>query len=119
MILLRYIIVYKDRLEIFINVLPLADSTEDLLITDEDLTTYGLLEPNENQKTADNDGFPSENSFGELTPLSNELASPLNELSFVSLFTILPPLCASSQSRTHSENPAEFSFSPVLISVSP
>ena len=65
MILLRYIIVYKDRLEIFINVLPLADSTEDLLITDEDLTTYGLLEPNENQKTADNDGFPSENLIGD------------------------------------------------------
>lgn len=62
--LLNRIIVYKDRVEVFINILPHANSSIDLQITNKDLETYGLLEPIKKEKTAQKDGFPSDNSVG-------------------------------------------------------
>ncbi len=67
--LLNRVIVYKDRVEIFVNILPYEDATAELLITNEDLTTYGLLETSENEKIALSSDFPSDNSAG--TPGGN------------------------------------------------
>ncbi len=67
--LLNRVIVYKDRVEIFVNILPYEDATAELLITNEDLTTYGLLETSENEKIALSSDFPSDNSAG--TPDGN------------------------------------------------
>lgn len=50
--LLNRVIVYKDRVEIFINILPYEDYCAELKITDEDLTAYDLLETTENKKIA-------------------------------------------------------------------
>ena len=67
--LLNRVIVYKDRVEIFINILPYEDSCAELKITDEDLTAYDLLETTENKKIALSSDFPSDNSIG--TPDGN------------------------------------------------
>ena len=63
--LLNRVIVYKDRIEIFVNLLPLKNSTADLQITDSDLWTYGLLESDTRQNTTNMDVIPSENSYGD------------------------------------------------------
>ena len=62
--LLNQVIVYKDRVEIFINILPCEDASADLLITNEDLETYGLLETSENGEIAREGDFPSEKTIG-------------------------------------------------------
>lgn len=67
--LLNRVVVYKNRVEIFINILPFEDSAADMLITNEDLSTYGLLEINEKEKVAQTSDFPSDNSVG--TPGGN------------------------------------------------
>lgn len=67
--LLNRIIIYKNRVEVYVNILPLEDSCADLLITDEDLVAYGLLEPNENEKIAHTGDFPTDISFG--SPMGN------------------------------------------------
>ena len=62
--LLNRIIVYKDRVEIFINLLPVANTNIDLQITNKDLTTYSLLETNSNEKIALTSDFPSDKTLG-------------------------------------------------------
>lgn len=64
--LLNRVIVYKNRVEIFVNILPYEDSTAELQITNEDLTTYGLLETEVNEKIAPKSDFPSDKTAGEL-----------------------------------------------------
>jgi len=64
--LLNRIIVFKDRVAVFINLLPLTNATTDLQITDKDLMSYGLLETDTNQNTATMCGIPSERLFGDL-----------------------------------------------------
>lgn len=59
--LLNKVIVFKDRVEVFINILPLADASAELQITDKDLATYGLLEPAEMKKAAKGDFFRVKN----------------------------------------------------------
>ena len=66
--LLNRVVVYKDRIEIFINILPYEDAAAEMLITNDDLSTYGLLETDDNEKIAPKDDFPSDNSIG--TPVS-------------------------------------------------
>lgn len=63
--LLNRVVVYKDRVEIFINLLPVANTDIDLQITDKDLETYGLLEPIHNEKAVRMNDFPSEKMFGD------------------------------------------------------
>lgn len=63
--LLNRVVVYKDRVEIFINLLPVANTSIDLQITDTDLSTYGLLEPQNNEKVVQKNDFPSEKMFGD------------------------------------------------------
>lgn len=58
--LLNRVIIYKDRVEIFINLLPAINANIDLQITDKDLATYGLLEPHNNEKAVHTNDFPSE-----------------------------------------------------------
>ena len=62
--LLNRVVVYKDRIEIFINILPYEDAAAEMLITNDDLATYGLLETDDNEKIAPKDDFPSDNSIG-------------------------------------------------------
>lgn len=66
--LLNRVVVYKDRVEIFINLLPVANTDIDLQITDKDLATYGLLETQNSEKAVHTNDFPSEKMLGELAP---------------------------------------------------
>ena len=62
--LLNKVIVYKDRVEVFINILPLSGASAELQITDKDLATYGLLEVGtEMEKAANGDFFRVQNSL--------------------------------------------------------
>ena len=63
--LLNRVVVYKDRVEIFINLLPVANTDIDLQITDKDLATYGLLEPQNKEKAVHKNDFPSEKMSGD------------------------------------------------------
>ena len=63
--LLNRVVVYNDRIEIFINLLPYEDAAAEMLITNEDLATYGLLENEENEKIAHTSDFPSDKTIGE------------------------------------------------------
>lgn len=63
--LLNRVVVYKDRVEIFINLLPVSNTDIDLQITDKDLTTYGLLESQNNEKAVHKNDFPSEKMSGD------------------------------------------------------
>jgi len=77
--LLNRVIVYKDRIEVFINLLPLSNASADSQITSKDLVAYSLLESPqtdtaaaicvENKKIACDDDltvdFPSENHDGD------------------------------------------------------
>ena len=63
--ILNRVIVYKDRLEIFINLLPVANTDINLHITDKDLATYGLLEPHNSEKAVHMNDFPSEKMSGD------------------------------------------------------
>lgn len=63
--ILNRVIVYKDRVEIFINLLPVANTDIDLQITDKDLATYGLLEAQNSEKAVHTNDFPSEKMFGD------------------------------------------------------
>lgn len=65
--LLNRVVVYNDRIEIFINLLPYEDANAEMLITNEDLATYGLLENVDNEKIAHTSDFPSEKTSGEPT----------------------------------------------------
>ena len=66
---LNRVVVYKDRVETFINILPYEDAIAEMSITNDDLSAYGLLEATESVKTAQNDGIPSDISAG--TPKGN------------------------------------------------
>ncbi len=57
---LNRVIVYKDRVETFINILPYEGATAEMSITNDDLSAYGLLEAAENKKTAQIGDFPSD-----------------------------------------------------------
>lgn len=84
--LLNRIVVYKDRVEVFVNILPLENSSADLMITDADLATYELLESNENEKIAHTSDFPSDNSVG--TPAGNRTRNgPLGGGCYIHLTT--------------------------------
>lgn len=63
--LLNRVVVYNDRIEIFINLLPYENANAEMLITNEDLATYCLLENEENEKIAHTSDFPSDKTFGE------------------------------------------------------
>ena len=63
--LLNRVIVYKDRVEVFLNLLPINDMNSDLQITDEDIESCGLLEPTQKEKVAQKSDFPSEKNFGD------------------------------------------------------
>lgn len=63
--LLNRVIIYKDRVEVFINLLPVANTDIDLQVTDKDLATYGLLEPQHNEKAVQKNDFPSEKMSGD------------------------------------------------------
>lgn len=72
--LLNRVIVYKDRVEVFLNLLPINDMNSDLQITDEDIESCGLLEPTQKEKVAQKSDFPSEKNFGEEQSHKYELA---------------------------------------------
>ena len=65
--LLNRVIVYKDRVEVFLNLLPINDMNSDLQITDEDIESCGLLEPTQKEKVAQKSDFPREKNFGDPT----------------------------------------------------
>jgi len=71
--LLNRIIVYKERVEVFINLLPTSGSNLDLQITDADLATYGLLDSDTQRKTAHTGDFPTDISVGEPRLFSQHL----------------------------------------------
>lgn len=73
--LLNRVVVYNDRIEIFINLLPYEDANAEMLITNEDLATYGLLENEENEKIAHTSDFPSDKTFGDSFEVKGELFS--------------------------------------------
>ena len=62
--LLNRVVVYKDRVENFINLLSIANTSIDLQMTDKDLTAYGLLEPQHEEKVAQTSDFPSKKMPG-------------------------------------------------------
>lgn len=63
--LLNRVVVYKDRVEIFMNLLPFSGANAELQITDKDLETYGLLEIGHKEKVAHLSDFPSEKMIGD------------------------------------------------------
>ena len=65
--LLNRVVVYKDRVEIFINLLPVANTNIDLQITDKDLNTYEMLETPESKKITQKSEFPSDKMDGSTT----------------------------------------------------
>lgn len=71
--LLNRVVVYTDRIEIFINLLPYEDANAEMLITNEDLATYGILENSDNEKIAHTSDFPSEKTSGEHKRNQSEL----------------------------------------------
>ena len=73
--LLNRVIVYKDRVEVFLNLLPINDMNSDLQITDEDIESCGLLEPTQKEKVAQKSDFPSEKNFGDPFEVKGELFS--------------------------------------------
>ena len=50
--MLNRVAVYTDRIEIFISLLPYEDANAEMLITNEDLAAYGILENTDNEKTS-------------------------------------------------------------------
>ncbi len=84
--LLNRIIVYKDRVEIFINLLPVANTNIDLQITNKDLATYGLLETNSNEKIALTSDFPSDKTLG--APSETRTLDPMIKSHFKEFFNL-------------------------------
>ncbi len=62
---LNKVIVYNNRVEVFVNILPFEDASAEMMISSQDLTDYGLLEPNEKRNIAQIGDIPSENAFGD------------------------------------------------------
>ena len=69
------VVVYKDRVEIFNNLLPFSDTNTESQITDKDLATYGLIESAQKEKVTQTSDFPSENLFGDPFEVKGELFS--------------------------------------------
>ncbi len=63
--MLNRVAVYTDRIEIFISLLPYEDANAEMLITNEDLAAYGILENTDNEKIAHTSDFPSEKTSGD------------------------------------------------------
>ena len=62
--LLNRVVVYKDRVETFINILPYEGSIAEMSITNADLEKYGLLETSENENITQECNIPSDICFG-------------------------------------------------------
>ena len=63
--LLNRVVVYKDRVETFINILPYEGSIAEMSITNADLVKYGLLETSENENITQECNIPSDICFGD------------------------------------------------------
>ncbi|MCQ2382630.1 MAG: recombinase family protein, partial [Clostridia bacterium] len=61
---LNRVVVYKDRIETFVNILPYEGNNAEMSITSEDLSTYGLLEAAENENIASQGEIPTDNCLG-------------------------------------------------------
>ncbi len=64
--LLNRVVVYKDRVETFINILPYEGSIAEMSITNADLEKYGLLETSENENITQECNIPSDICFGRI-----------------------------------------------------
>ena len=64
--LLNRVVVYKDRVETFINILPYEGSIAEMSITNADLEKYGLLETSENENITQECNIPSDICVGRI-----------------------------------------------------
>ena len=82
--LLNRVVVYKDRVETFINILHYEGSIAEMSITNADLEKYGLLETSEYENITQECNIPSDICFGSLkgnrTPDSAVRGLRLNRL---------------------------------------